>query len=74
MKEMYNQFLIFLVASKVVWSDFAAVLGDQNAKEIIANFRFLIKKNHFLETMKTKEIQDRAHTACQNRWSPERPK
>ena len=26
--------------TKVVWSDFAAVLGDQNAKEIIAYFRF----------------------------------
>ena len=66
--------MIFLVAAKVVLSDFAAALGDQNAKEIIANFRFLIKKIHFLETMKTKEIQDRAHKASQNRWSPERPK
>ena len=65
---------MFLVAAKVVLSDFAAVLGDQNAKEIIAYFRFLIKSSHFLETIKIKEIQDRAHTGCQNRWSLERPK
>ena len=47
--------MIFLVAAKVVLSDFAANLGDQNAKEIIAYFRFYIKNNHFPETIKTKE-------------------
>ena len=58
----------------MVWTDFATFLGDQNAKEIIAYFRFFIKNSHFLENIKIKEIQDRAHTGTQNRWSLERPK
>ena len=55
-KRIPDKNLTFLVASKVVWSDFAAVLGDQNAKEIIAYFRFLIKSSYFLETIKTKPL------------------